>query len=38
METREKIKTSWRFRIANWILGGTLPDVYMTVEPIEFDI
>ena len=21
---KEKIKTSWRFRIANWILGGTL--------------
>lgn len=24
METKETIKTSWRFRIANWILGGTL--------------
>ena len=24
METKEIIKTSWRFRIANWILGGTL--------------
>ena len=24
METKEKIKTSWRFRIADWILGGTL--------------
>lgn len=21
---KEKIKSSWRFRIANWILGGTL--------------
>lgn len=24
METKEKIKSSWRFRIANWILCGTL--------------
>lgn len=24
METKEKIKSSWQFRIANWILGGTL--------------
>lgn len=24
METKETIKTSLRFRIANWILGGTL--------------